>query len=176
MSHSSAEEQRQQELYRDARTTGEYDQIWQNVGKCVFCDLRDKYIFHEENGVVMTVVLYAYIDGHFMVIPRRHVHSVKELTSDEWETMRKMFYIAKKLIRKVHGIRGMQIVQKDGAQAQSTVEHIHFHCVPFDDPTLSTWNYRKLKNTPLENADLYKARYDAIAKLSKRFAEKYQNE
>jgi histidine triad (HIT) family protein len=170
------EEQHKQETYRDARVTGNYDGIWQSVGKCVFCDLNNKYVFHEENGVVMTVALFAYTDGHFMVIPRRHVRSVKEITPSEWETMRKMFYIAKKLIRKTHETRGMQIVQKDGAEAQSTVEHIHFHCIPFDDPNLSTWNYHPLKNTPIENADLYKAHRDTIQKLSKRFAEKYQDE
>jgi len=163
-------------LYRDARITGKYDDIWQNVGKCAFCDLKDKYIIYEENGVVMTVALFAYVDGHFMIIPRRHVRSVKDLTPDEWETMRKFMYIAKKIIRDVHGIKGMQIVQKDGAVAQSTVEHIHFHCIPFDDPNLSTWNYRQLKHTPLENAHIYQAKKDKIAKLSKRFAEKYQDE
>jgi len=165
-----------QQLYRDARVTGQYDEIWQNVGKCVFCDLNDKYVIFEENGIVMTVALFAYIDGHFMIIPRRHVRSVKELTPEEWETMRKFMYIAKKLIRETHGIKGMQVVQKDGAAAQSTVEHIHFHCVPFDEPDLSVWNYRKLKHTPLENAALYKAKKDKIAKLSRRFSEKYQHE
>lgn len=163
-------------LYRDARITGKYNDIWQSVGKCVFCDLNEKYVFYEENGVVMTVALYAYIDGHMMIIPRRHVRSVKELTPEEWETMRKFMYIAKKLIREVHGVKGMQIVQKDGAVAQSTVEHIHFHCIPFDDPNLSVWNYRQLENTPLENADAYKDKHEKIAKLSRRFAEKYQNE
>ncbi len=162
--------------YRDARVTGKYDEIWQSVGKCVFCDLNPKYIIHEENGVVMTIALFAYIDGHFMIIPRRHVHSVKELLADEWETMRKFMYIAKKLIRETHGIKGMQLVQKDGVEAQSTVEHLHFHCVPFDGPDLATWNYRQLKNTPLENTALYRARHDKIAKLSKRFAGKYQDE
>ena len=169
-------ERKKQNLYRDARVTGKYGDIWQSVGKCVFCDLNPKYIFHEENGVVMTVALYAYIDGHFMAIPRRHVRSVKEITPSEWETMRKFFYIAKKLIREVHGVKGMQIVQKDGAEAQSTVEHIHFHCVPFDSPDLSVWNYRNLANTPIENAELYKNQQEKIAKLSKRFAKKYQNE
>jgi len=170
------DEQRKQIAYRDARVTGAYDDIWQSVGKCVFCDLNDKYVFYEENGVVMTVALFAYTDGHFMVVPRRHVRSVKEITPGEWETMRKMFYMAKKLIRKIHGIRGMQIVQKDGAEAQSTVEHIHFHCIPFDDPNLSTWNYHQLQNTPLENANLYKSKRSTLEKLSKRFAEKYQDE
>jgi diadenosine tetraphosphate (Ap4A) HIT family hydrolase len=170
------EEQKQQEYYRDARTGGYYGKIWQSVGKCVFCDMRDKYIFFEENGVAMTVVLYAYIDGHIMIIPRRHVRSVKELTVAEWETMRKMMYLAKKLIRKVHGIKGMQIIQKDGAQAQSTVEHLHFQCVPFDAPDLSVWNYRKLKYTPLENANLYKAQGQKLAELAEKFDEKYQGD
>lgn len=160
--------------YRDARAKGWYDDIWKTVGKCVFCDMRDKYIFHEENGVVMTVPLYAYIDGQIMVVPRRHVRSVKELTTEEWETMRRFFYMAKKIIRDVHGIKAMQIVQKDGQDAGGTVEHLHFHCMPFDSPDLCKWNYRDLKNTPIENANLYKEKYDKIEKLSKRFKEKYE--
>ena len=161
-------------MYRDARVTGKYDEIWQSTGKCVFCDLKEKYIVYEENGIALTVLLFAYIDGHMMIIPKRHVKSVKELTPDEWETMRKMMYIAKKMIREVHGIKGMQIVQKDGAAAQSTVEHIHFHCVPFDAADLSVWNYRQLKNTPIENANLYKKHSDKMSKLAKRFSQKYE--
>lgn len=162
--------------YRDARVTGNYEGIWQSVGKCVFCDLKDDYILFEENGIVLTIVLFAYIDGHMMIIPRRHVKSVKELTPEEWETMRKFMYIAKKLIREVHGVKGMQILQKDGADAQSTVEHLHFHTIPFDAPDLTTWNYRQLKNTPLENAELYKARHDEMVSLAKRFDKKYSDD
>ncbi len=169
-------EDEKQLYYRDARTGGYYGDIWTTTGKCVFCDLREKYIFYEENGVVLTVALYAYIDGHFMVIPRRHVRSVKELTPEEWETMRKLFYIAKKLIRKAHGIKGMQIIQKDGAEAQSTVEHIHFHCMPFDAPDLAVWNYRALQNTPVKNAEIYRDLSKDIKKLSDRFEEKYGGE
>lgn len=170
------DEAEKQILYRDARVTGKYDEIWQSTGKCVFCDLKDKYVVYEEDGVVLTVAVFAYTDGHMMIIPRRHVTSVKELTSAEWETMRKLMYLAKKMIRKTHGIKGMQIVQKDGASAQSTVGHIHFHCIPFDDPGLSTWNYHQLQNTPVENADMYKKFADNTRKLAKRFSEKYQDE
>jgi diadenosine tetraphosphate (Ap4A) HIT family hydrolase len=170
------ETRKKQEMYRDARITGAYDNIWQNVGKCAFCSLNDKYVIFEENGIVLTVALYAYIDGHLMIIPRRHVRSVKELTKTEWETMRKFMYIAKKIIRNVHGIKGMQIIQKDGADAQSTVEHLHFHCIPFDAPDLAQWNYRQLSNTPLENAELYIQKGSDIKNLAKRFSQKYQNE
>src|SRR5690606_11471790 len=98
------------------------------------------------------------------------------LTPTEWETMRKMFYLAKKMIRDIHGIKGMQIVQKDGASAQSTVGHIHFHCVPFDQPDLNEWNYRELQYTPAENAAKYTDKIDDMKKLAKRFSKKYQDE
>lgn len=169
-------EEQKQIAYRDARITGKYNDIWQNVGKCVFCELNEDYVFYEENNVVMVVALYAYIDGHIMIIPRRHVRSVKELTPGEWETMRKFMYIAKKLIRSTHKVKGMQIIQKDGVSAQSTVEHLHFHAIPFDSPDLNTWNYRKLKHTPKENVNFYNKQKADITKLSKRFAKKYQDE
>lgn len=161
-------------MYRDARAKGWYDDIWKSVDKCVFCDLRDKYIIHEEDGVVLVVPLYAYIDGQLMIIPRRHVRSSKGLTAKEWEAVRRLMYVAKKMIREVHGITGMQFIQKDGATAQGTVEHLHFHCIPFDGPDLCEWNYRELKNTPIENAKLYQEKSDKIKKLSKRFKEKYE--
>jgi len=170
------EQQAAEEAFRTARTTGAYDQIWQTVGRCVFCGHDEQQKHHEifeENGVYMTVPAYAYIDGHLLVIPRRHVRSVKELTPGEWETMRKMFYLAKKMIRDVHSVKGMQIVQKDGANAQSTVEHLHFHCIPFDSPDLSAWNYRELVDTPYENAEKYRQQSEKMKKLAARYGKKY---
>ncbi len=164
----------QQEHYRDARFLKKYDGIWKSVGKCVFCDLREKYVFFEENGVVMTISLFAYIDGHFMIVPRRHIRSVKELTQREWDTVRKFTYMAKKLIKEVHHVKGMQLVQKDGASAQSTVDqHLHFHCVPFDAPDLAVWNFRELQYTPLENVALYKQARKKIVELDVKYDKKY---
>jgi diadenosine tetraphosphate (Ap4A) HIT family hydrolase/8-oxo-dGTP pyrophosphatase MutT (NUDIX family) len=169
------EEQTKQEHYRDARFSDKYDDIWQSVGKCVFCDLREKYVFFEENDVVMTVNIFAYIDGHLMIIPRRHVRSPKELTQLEWDTVRKFSYIAKKLIRDAHGVKGMQFLQKDGSDAQSTVDqHLHFQCIPFDAPDLSVWNYRKLKYTPLENVELYRQARKKIIQAGQKFDKDYR--
>nr|AIA14915.1 NUDIX domain protein [uncultured bacterium] len=173
--HPDPQEQQKQIVYRDARLTGQYNSIWQSVGKCVFCDLNEKYVFFEENNVVMTISLYAYIDGHFMIIPRRHVRSPKELNQTEWDTIRKFSYIAKKIIKEVHGINGMQLVQKEGANAQSTVDqHLHFHCIPFDAPDLCEWNYRKLKYTPLENVALYKKDRKKIIEHGIKYDKKYR--
>ena len=169
------EERKKQEYYRDARTGGYYGKIWTTVGKCVFCDLRDKYIVYEENGIVLTVPLYAYIDGNLMIIPRRHVKSAKELTPEEWETVRKFMYVAKKMIRKIHGLKEMIYMVRDGGNlVNSTVQdHMHVHCIPSDGPDLNTWNYRTLKYTPLENATLFRDNAHEITKLAGRFTDKY---
>jgi diadenosine tetraphosphate (Ap4A) HIT family hydrolase/8-oxo-dGTP pyrophosphatase MutT (NUDIX family) len=170
------EDHKKQEYYRDARSGGYYDTVWQSTGKCVLCDLREKYVLFEENGVVMTISLYAYIDGHCMIVPRRHIRSPKELTQLEWETVRKFSHIAKKMIREVHGIKGMQLVFKDGLDAQSTIaQHLHFHCIPFDAPDLCQWDYRALKHTPLENVALYKKEAKKIVEHDLKFEKKYAN-
>lgn len=172
------EEQQKQIYYRDARTKGYYGKIWTTVGKCVFCDLRDKYIVYEENGIVLVVTLFAYIDGDTMIIPRRHVKSAKELTPSEWETVRKIMYIAKKILRKTYGLQDVQYILRDGGLfVSSTVQdHLHMHCVPSDGPDLTVWNYRKLKNTPLENAELLRAQHKIIKRLAERFDQKYAEE
>jgi len=67
------------------------------------------------------------------------------------------------------------IIRDGGIEAQSTVsDHLHIHCIPFDAPDLSVWNYRKLKYTPLENANLYKAQSNKIKELSQKFEDKYK--
>lgn len=166
-----------QEMMKIARTQDWYDSIWKTVGKCVFCDLRDKYILHEENGIVLTINLYPYIDGQMMAIPRRHVSSPKELSSREWETMRKFSYIAKKIIRKAHGHKGMwSLIREGGEVANMTVtDHLHMQLVPFDAPDLCKWNYRELQYTPLENVKIYKDLTDEVISNLQKFNTKYSN-
>ncbi|MFW5720135.1 MAG: hypothetical protein ACOCXT_03870 [Candidatus Dojkabacteria bacterium] len=166
-----------QEHMKEARTSGRYSTIWQNTGKCVFCDLKEKYILHEENGIVLTINLYPYIDGQLMAIPRRHIQSPKELTQKEWDTIRKFNYIAKKLIRQTHGHKGMwTLIREGGEKSQMTVsDHLHVQFIPFDAPDLCNWNYRVLKNTPLENISLYRKEKEELQSLLRKFEKKYNS-
>lgn len=164
-----------QEQMKHARTQDWYDTIWKTVGKCVFCDLKDQYIIYEEQGVVLTVNLFPYIDGQLMAIPRRHVSSPKELTQLEWDTLRKLSYVAKKLIKKVHGHKGMWTLIREGKEnAQMTVtDHLHMQLIPFDAPDLAVWNFRELNYTPLENAKLYRNAWKDLEKALAKFETKY---
>lgn len=166
-----------QEYKKNARTNGDYQKIWQSTGKCVFCDLKDKYILLEENEIVLTINIYPYIDGQLMAVPRKHICSPKELSNKQWGTIRKFNYLAKKLIRETHGIKGMwTLIREGGVDAQMSVtDHLHVHFIPFDESDLCKWNYRKLKFTPVENAKKYRQEADKIKKLIQRYNRKYSN-
>lgn len=166
----------EQEKMRIARTENRYDTIWKTVGKCVFCDLKEKYIIFEENNIVLTINLYPYIDGQMMAIPRKHIHSPKELTETEWDTMRKFNYIAKKLMKKIYGYKGMwTLIREGGERAQMTVtDHLHMQFIPFDASDLCNWNYRELRNTPIQNVDLYRKQTEELQVLAKKFEKKYK--
>lgn len=161
---------------KNARTKGEYEKIWQSTGKCVFCDLKDKYILYEENEIVLTINLYPYIDGQMMAIPRKHLQSPKELTSSQWETIRKFNYVAKKMLKKIFGYKGLwTLIREGGEVANMTVtDHMHVQFIPFDAPDLCKWNYRELKNTPLENVALYREKAEEMRELFEKFEKKYK--
>jgi len=165
-----------QDITKTARTSGEYAKIWQNTGKCVFCDLKDKYIILEENEIVLTINIYPYLDGHLMAIPRKHISSPKDLTTTQWDTIRKFSYLAKKMLRKIYGYKSMwTLIREGGTNAQMTVtDHLHVQFIPFDAPDLCQWNYREIKHTALENTQKYKDKMADIKKLAKRFEKKYQ--
>lgn len=160
---------------KNARTSGQYDRIWTNTEKCVFCDLKDKYIIREESGIVLTTSLYPYIDGQLLAIPRRHIKSPKDLSTNEWDTIRKFGYLAKKLIRKVHGHKALWTLLREGGTGagMSVVDHLHVHFIPFDNADLCSWNYRELQFTPLENAAKYQQLAESTEKYSKKYTQKY---
>lgn len=161
--------------YKNIRLKNCYDSIWKNVGKCVFCDLKAKYILIEENEVVLTMNLFPYINGHMMAIPKRHIRSPKELTNLEWKTIKKFSYIAKKIIKKELQIKSMWIlIREGGVNSQMSVPyHLHVHFLPVDSADFVKWNYREITVSPKDFVQKVSKKY--IENLSAKYEKKYSN-
>ena len=139
----------------NARTKGTYSQVWTNTGKCVFCDLREKYIIIQNETAVLTVNIFPYINGHMLVIPKRHVEDFLEITPDEWADMQSLAKLAIKLLKK------SKLAQKEtwvlfrapkNFGAGKTVPHSHMLILPYK-PELVNWNYQEISLPPLELAE-----------------------
>jgi len=157
-----------------ARSWDWYDGIWKNVRKCVFCDLNKRYVIFEKNGIVLTANLYPYTDGHLLIVPRRHIEYTKELTSDEWEAIRGIMYIAKKIVRKVFKKKCIWFLYREGVlgKGQKTVGHLHIHVIPYVKD-LAKWNYQKINWAPGEVSDRLKDEKDLMEEKYKKYVLKY---
>jgi diadenosine tetraphosphate (Ap4A) HIT family hydrolase len=68
--------------------------------------------------------------GHTLIIPRRHVGSLFELTAQEQGALLDLLAQAKSDIETEHQPDGYNIGINDGAAAGQTVPHLHIHLIP----------------------------------------------
>jgi ATP adenylyltransferase len=106
-------------------------------GTCVFCVLAAEPV-DEETGVIAKselsfVVLNAfpYGSGHLLVLPRRHVSAIHELTDAEYEDYFLILRRSVKALEAAYGPDGMNIGMNLGQAAGAGIpKHLHGHVLP----------------------------------------------
>lgn len=136
---------------RTARTSADYwyQKAWKQAGKCVFCDLKDRYLIAETDGVVLAANLYQYTDGHLLIIPRRHFEDITDTTQKEWIAMLKLAQLGISRLRDRLGIKEVIFLDRvpGGFTAGKTVAHAHAHLIPFS-PELFQWQFQPVTIHP----------------------------
>lgn len=139
-----------------ARERGFYEQVLVAVaerGKCVFCDLKEKYLIAEKDGVVLTVALFPYIDGHLLIIPRRHIESLSQLNEREERALLSLGRKGIKLLKERLAVENVWFLLREGKgiKAGKTVKHLHFHLIPYS-PEVIKMGETELKIEPIKIA------------------------
>lgn len=136
-----------------------YNRVVSSLDKCVFCDLKDKYIILEEDGMVLSVNLFPYIDGHLLIIPRRHIERFSEINSKEWEAIYKLTKSGLGLLKKNLHIEDSNVIYREGGIGSGkSMGHLHFHIMPCIPGFLNNnekgifFTYQELKHSPLAMA------------------------
>lgn len=68
--------------------------------------------------------------GHALVIPKRHVVSLFELTTDEVAEAYGLLAHVRALVGRAHQPDGYNVGVNDGRAAGRTVDHLHVHLIP----------------------------------------------
>lgn len=106
---------------------------------CPFCSLqRERIVSHCD----LTLTIrdgFPVSPGHTLIIPRRHVATFFEATSQELEAINRAILSAKKQLDKEYFPDGYNIGINNGDTAGQTVFHLHIHLIPryrgdVDDP------------------------------------------
>ena len=148
------------EYLKNARKSEWYDVVTRNLTKCPFCNLKEKYIIMEKEEMVLTVNLFPYIDGHLMIVPKRHVELFDDLNKAEWEAAYYLINLGMKIIRKQHNIENINTLYREGKNAGASLKHFHIHILPVTEYFMKyekqkfTWTFQDIKYAPLEEAKM----------------------
>ena len=107
-------------------------------GSCIFCEVLDKEITDDNNLLVtkssLTITmlnLYPYNNGHLMIIPKRHVGKLDDLSKEESLAIMEEIKFAQQALTKVYQPHGFNVGANLGRASGAGIEdHIHFHIVP----------------------------------------------
>ena len=97
---------------------------------CPFCRLEKSRIRVESENAVAFLDGFPVTEGHTLVIPRRHVASLFELSEKEQLAVWKLVAQMRADLVAEFCPDGFNIGLNDGTSAGQTVMHAHFHIIP----------------------------------------------
>jgi histidine triad (HIT) family protein len=102
------------------------------VADCLFCRIVageiPSTLVREDDDLVAIRDIAPRAPTHILLMPRRHIASAAELTSEDGALLGAIFAMAAEVARS-EGIaeRGYRVVTNVGAWGGQTVDHLHFH-------------------------------------------------
>ena len=100
------------------------------MSDCMFCKIINKemdsdIIFENDNIIVLKDINPKALI-HLLIIPKKHIESVKEIQDLDKELMGELFLVAKKIgeEKQLTGYKLLVSVGRDGGQV---IDHIHMH-------------------------------------------------
>jgi ATP adenylyltransferase len=104
---------------------------------CVFCNIlkekKDKknFIIRRTKHAFSVLNIYPYNNGHMMIIPRRHVPDLGDLSREERNDLFDLLQETKDLLGKTMHADGYNIgINLGGTAGAGFPKHVHIHLVP----------------------------------------------
>jgi histidine triad (HIT) family protein len=99
---------------------------------CIFCNIAsgkmDADILYSDDTVIAFRDINPQAPVHFLVVPRKHIVSVLQLTAGDAELLSHIFDVAKMVsVEENIAATGMRVVTNVGRDAEQIVQHLHFH-------------------------------------------------
>lgn len=94
---------------------------------CIFCQ-QDRPILAQSKLSFAILDSFPVSNGHALVVPRRHVESIWEMTAEEYTDAFNL--IVKEILEREFKPHGFNIGVNCGEAAGQTVFHAHIHIIP----------------------------------------------
>jgi diadenosine tetraphosphate (Ap4A) HIT family hydrolase len=98
--------------------------------ECPFCTLKKSRILAESEFAAALIDAFPVTEGHTLVVPKRHVASVFDLSDEEQAAVWKLVAQVRATLTAQLKPDGFNVGVNDGAAAGQTVMHAHVHVIP----------------------------------------------
>src|SRR5690349_21483241 len=99
---------------------------------CPFCDTRmiENQQVYTGKWVSGLLNYKPLSEGHTLLVPRRHVSRLEDLTPEEWLEMQEVSQKFQKAFKELYGKEDYILIIQNGPNGGQTVPHLHFHMIP----------------------------------------------
>ena len=99
---------------------------------CPFCDQKvlENQVFYEGEQSFGALTYKPAVEGHVLIIPRRHIERFEELTEEEMLDIKKTIQRVDFTLKKRIHTEDYLLLQKNGRKVGQSVPHLHFHYIP----------------------------------------------
>ncbi len=99
-------------------------------GICPFCTRKKEFLILENKKSYLTPAQAPYTKDHLLVIPKRHVLTLKNLNGIEKQKMFELVVEGIKILKKRYSAIEVEYKEGNMKLAGKTVPHVHFHLIP----------------------------------------------
>jgi diadenosine tetraphosphate (Ap4A) HIT family hydrolase len=97
---------------------------------CPFCKIESDRILWQDDRVFIIYDGFPISQGHALIIPKRHIESFFDATTEERDALLAGLDTAKQVIENNYEPDSYNIGINDGQAAGQTVAHLHIHLIP----------------------------------------------
>jgi diadenosine tetraphosphate (Ap4A) HIT family hydrolase len=109
-----------------------YSDYLKTLTKCPFCFYSKDRVLLDNEGAFLTYSIAPYHKYHLLIIPKRHVENIKDLTWDENVCIMALITVGIKALDKL-GHNDCTILARDKWSPGKSVLHLHYHVIPGGD-------------------------------------------
>ncbi len=106
-----------------------YKEFLDTLDECPFCSGSNRVIV-DGTHAYLTYALAPYHKHHLLVLPKRHVESVEELTDAEREEIEKLQGDGLRILQKLNYESISLLVREGPVNVNKSIRHTHYHVIP----------------------------------------------
>ena len=98
---------------------------------CIFCKIRKEELQFENQLAYSSIDSYPVSEFHSLIVPKRHVETYFELTSQEIQACNELILKTKeKILKQDSSVKGFNVGINAGKIAGQSIMHCHIHLIP----------------------------------------------